>query len=365
MTCKSNKHPDITQDLFLKWHSPRFGESNPTCHTNPVWEWLIRSRLSAYSAKMELGLPYSCAEGLTWSFDRFGQSRTVKPDGRTIFIAGEHEDSYDPDFCIYNDVVVHNPNDTIDIYGYPKDIFPPTDFHTATRVDNHIYIIGNLGYLESRQPGFTPVFSLNIENYKISRIKTSGSHPGWIYQHKAVFLKNQNAIVISDGNMYCDKKKTYFENTDTWELSLNELAWKKSVQRNWPQWIVKRSDGKPNYLFHFRTAPEYKEVRMNESFQEELDFLRKAINTKPDFSLFNELYRPPISHILLPDEEDDFIIHRIDVNGTEVRYTENIDHVSVCVEGELPESTITLLKNDVKDKLSKLENTQYIIIEKS
>lgn len=92
MTCKSNKPPDITKDLFLKWHSPGFGESNPTCHTNPVWEWLIRSRLSAYSAKMELGLPYSCAEGPTWSFDRFGQSRTVTPDGRTIFIAGEHID---------------------------------------------------------------------------------------------------------------------------------------------------------------------------------------------------------------------------------------------------------------------------------
>ncbi len=35
-----------------------------------------------------------------WTNQRFGQTTTVLPDGRTLAIAGEHEDSYDPDFWI-------------------------------------------------------------------------------------------------------------------------------------------------------------------------------------------------------------------------------------------------------------------------
>ena len=38
-----------------------------------------------------------------------GRSTVWLPDGRVVLIAGEHEDSYDPDFCIYNDVVVIQP----------------------------------------------------------------------------------------------------------------------------------------------------------------------------------------------------------------------------------------------------------------
>ena len=41
-----------------------------------------------------------------WSWQRFGRTSTALPDGRVIHIAGEHEDFYDPDFCIYNDVMV-------------------------------------------------------------------------------------------------------------------------------------------------------------------------------------------------------------------------------------------------------------------
>lgn len=35
-------------------------------------------------------------------FQRFGSTVTVLPDGRLVHIGGEHEDEYDPDFCIYN-----------------------------------------------------------------------------------------------------------------------------------------------------------------------------------------------------------------------------------------------------------------------
>ena len=69
---------------------------------------------------------YPAAPG--WCADRFGQSLTLLPDGRAVQVGGEHEDHYDPDFCIYNDVFVHGPDGDLAIYGYPADVFPPSDF---------------------------------------------------------------------------------------------------------------------------------------------------------------------------------------------------------------------------------------------
>ena len=76
---------------------------------NPVWEWLVRCRVSAYWANEEFNGPSSFEAGPCWCFRRFGQSKTELPDGRVVLIGGEHEDSYDPDFYIYNDVVVRGP----------------------------------------------------------------------------------------------------------------------------------------------------------------------------------------------------------------------------------------------------------------
>ena len=46
-----------------------------------------------------------------------GAAQVEMADGPIITIAAEHEDCYDPDFCIYNDVVVEQGDD-VEIYGY-------------------------------------------------------------------------------------------------------------------------------------------------------------------------------------------------------------------------------------------------------
>src|SRR5688572_8824689 len=114
---------------------------------------------------------------------RYGQSQTVLPDGRTILIAGEHEDFYDPDFYIYNDVVVWHPDDRIDIVGYPASDFPPTDFHSATLFGDRLILLGSAGYVEYRRPGFTPALALDIHSLRIEPIETTGENPGWIFRH--------------------------------------------------------------------------------------------------------------------------------------------------------------------------------------
>lgn len=61
-------------------------------------------------------------------FRRFGRSSTLLADGRLVLIGGEHEDSYDSDFCIYNDVVVRHPDGRLEVFGYPKEVFPRQTF---------------------------------------------------------------------------------------------------------------------------------------------------------------------------------------------------------------------------------------------
>ena len=141
----------VNRELFVKWRTPSFGSANPERMNNPVG-MLVRSKLSAYQATQRLRGPSALKAGPGWCFDRFGQSSTKLPDGRVVLIAGEHEDAYDPDFYIYNDVVVQHPDGSLDIYGYPRDEFPPTDFHSATLVSNQLVLIGNLGYPEDRRP---------------------------------------------------------------------------------------------------------------------------------------------------------------------------------------------------------------------
>ncbi|MES9883849.1 MAG: hypothetical protein ABW185_23605, partial [Sedimenticola sp.] len=42
--------PMFSCELFLEWRAPRCGVSNPDPMGNPVWDWLVRTKQSAYAA---------------------------------------------------------------------------------------------------------------------------------------------------------------------------------------------------------------------------------------------------------------------------------------------------------------------------
>ncbi|MGC4096864.1 MAG: hypothetical protein QM706_07085 [Nitrospira sp.] len=157
---KAEPPPAMSRDEFLAWRVVRLGETNPTRLDNPLWHWLVRTRWSAYQANEIFKGPSPFDSGPMWCFDRFGKSETPLPDGRVVHIGGEHEDSYDPDFFIYNDVTVIAPDGAITLLGYPHEVFAPTDFHSATLVGDSIFVIGGLGYKHLRIEGATPVFRL-------------------------------------------------------------------------------------------------------------------------------------------------------------------------------------------------------------
>ena len=102
-----------------------------------------------------------------------------------MLVGGEHEDFYDADFCIYNDVFVHSPGGAMAIYGYPEALFPPTDFHTATLLGDVIFVIGSLGYQGRRAYGETPVFRLDLTNFRIDGWKRPATRPAGSTSHRA------------------------------------------------------------------------------------------------------------------------------------------------------------------------------------
>ncbi|QDT97715.1 ankyrin repeat domain-containing protein [Gimesia aquarii] len=214
---------------YQTYKSPKYGTQNPERMENPFWNDMIRIGCNAYRARGHFNDSDSF-DGTVWCYDRFGSSLTPLKDGRFVQIGGEHEDYYDPDFYIYNDVVVHDGKGIFEIYGYPKDVFPPTDFHTATLVGDWIYIIGCLGYPEQRVDGITPVYRLKVGSWKIETVNTTGEMPGWLYEHRASYDPTKNVIRVEAGKIQVIKKNDEAElipNAQQFELDLSSFKWRK------------------------------------------------------------------------------------------------------------------------------------------
>lgn len=222
---------------FQQGRSRRFGQTNPEVVKEPFWLAMIHDGVNAYAARQKFGVEGgSCGQAdPVWCADRFGQSITFLPDGRVVQIAGEHEDGYDPDFGIYNDVFVHEPNGEITIFVYPEKVFPPTDFHTANLVGDHIYIVGNVGYPEQRRVGFTQVCRLDTRHFVMEPLETTGESPGWLSRHRALVAGED--LVVFGGDVWNGKKLKF--NEHVFRLNLKTLVWCKSSEpapyRQWPE----------------------------------------------------------------------------------------------------------------------------------
>jgi hypothetical protein len=230
----------------------------------------------AADARVKLGINYSWESEAVFSFHRFGRTETQLPDGRIVYIGGEHEDFYNCDFFIYNDVVVVRGHgnggaraeaeveadlidyaarygqypdyfrgvkedwmdrillhaaavqgaapEEIDIYGYSTDVFLPTDFHTATYCKDevtgkeYIYIIGGLGYMDSPHRHATLSHRLDLSNFSIQRMQTTGDAPPPVKQGYAE-KRGDNIVFVANGVQYV--------------LSLKDMRWSEV-----PEWVI-------------------------------------------------------------------------------------------------------------------------------
>ncbi|MDZ7958489.1 MAG: ankyrin repeat domain-containing protein [Aulosira sp. DedQUE10] len=225
----NNKFSLLSPEQYFAGKHPRFGKTNPELMEIPFWQAMICHGCSAYAAK-NLFNDTENWQDKAWCYHRFGRTITELPDGRIVEIGGEHEDYYDPDFYIYNDVVVYQGDGNFQIFGYPKDVFRQTDFHSATLVGEYIYIIGNLGYIDTRIYNETPVYRLHCHTFKIEKIETTGYKPGWISRHKAYYSEPAK-IYITGGKLWVMnlQESEYIDNLDDYVLDLINLTWSRTT----------------------------------------------------------------------------------------------------------------------------------------
>ena len=215
---------------FRKGRARRFGTCNPERMEIPFWTAMIRSGIDANEAKTLCEAERASAagkDGPVWCAQRFGQSLTVLPDGRIVQIAGEHEDFYDPEFCIYNDVFVHDGAGGVTIFGYPEAVFPPTDFHSATLLGEQIYLIGSLGYRGTRRYGFTPVYRLDTHTFRMETLVTTGQNPGWVHGHRATAI-GAGEILITGGTVveFVQGEEAHSSGPTEFILDIGRLEWR-------------------------------------------------------------------------------------------------------------------------------------------
>lgn len=353
--------PSFGREEFLAWRSPRPGAANPERMTNPVWVWIVQAGVNAWAANQRFDGPSALGAGPGWCFERFGCSATELPDGRVIHIGGEHEDYYDPDFYIYNDVIVRHPDGRVDIFGYPRDVFPPTDSHSATLVGDRIILIGSIGYTGERKYGHTQVLALDLATFAISTIPTGGTPPGWIFKHAATLTDDGRAIVVQRGQLDRSENQSLVENIDDWRLDLDTWQWQRLTDRRWPRREFRRSDGKRNHLWELGQACWYRQVGWADELAQELTKLDAALGAPPDLDLAEHLFRPSIAHEVLADEDDSHDTTRIRVDGVVVRFVRHGFELQMTVEGELPAATVDAIAEELRDKLSTLEQTSYTL----
>jgi hypothetical protein len=353
---------EVTRDLFLVWRMPRLGMNNPQRMSNPVWCWLAQQReLNAYMANLHFAGPSSMRVGPCWCASRYGQSETVLPDGRSIRIGGEHEDYYDPDFYIYNDVLVTSAAGEVEVYGYPHEVLPPTDFHSATLVGDRIMIIGGLGYPAQRVPTATPVHALDLRTLTITRLATTGALPGWLFKHQAALSADGATIIVSGGEriVQLEGDQQIRENHDDWALDLERLTWTRLTDRRWQQWSLTRADRSANHLFTIWCMAWHADERTPFD-REQMAEHEKELGWRPDFTLHAARYAPPLPHTTLPEVEGDSMTTRISIDGVTVRYVEQRFGVNITVEGALPPEQVQILIEDARSKLEALDRSPHV-----
>lgn len=345
---------EVRDEEFEEWQTPRYGVENPTLIKSLVLNNFIYSKDDAYTNSNKFNSPYAAP---TWCFSRFGQSLT-RINGVEIYIGGEHEDYYDPDFYIYNDVVVIHPDDHIDIYHYPKETFPPTDFHTATLINKHtIIIIGGLGYPEDRMYSITPLFILDLKTFRMRRVLSKGNPPGWIYKHRSLFNANTSTIKVWDGRL---QDGYDIENIDEWELDVQTWEWKQLTDRKWKMWSFHRKDNTNNELWSIRQALfslQHEPEKAAEKIKDVQERLHYDVEVTKIESLYHFDQIPFFQEI--PYDYDS--THRAQIQGVLIRFKETSYGIDTVIEGELDDKIVDMIQSTLIDKLFELEHQPYVI----
>ncbi len=236
--------------------SPIQATHNPSLCQHPVYHWLIQSRLYGSSIRKLINQHLnSDPEQPVWCFNRMGQSCTTLADGTQIYIGGEHEDFYDPDFRIYNDAVIIYPDQSTELFQYPEQDFPPTDFHTASldAKEQYIILVGCMGHPEHRDLGSTQIARFDVWSMQVKLVTASGTAPACLSQHEARWVGN-DVLEVSAGHVLLVVPgfdyPLLIRNLYRWQLNTQNWHWSKPEQPQYHHWYLYRQDQKNLCLFY-------------------------------------------------------------------------------------------------------------------
>ena len=355
---------EISREQFEEQWRPRFGTANPERMTCPLWEWMILGKeapdpeevegealpgFHPYEVREHFDISNDCDSGYrpVWTFKRLGMSRTELPDGTVIRIGGEYDDFYDPDFHIYNDVIVFRPDGSLEFYGYPRDVFPPTDFHSATLVGDRIIVIGRLGYQGEREFGHTPVYALHLSEMRFEPLETRGEMPGWISHHRATL--DGSAITVSGGDLNeMREAEVIRKNFDTFTLDLTTGRWERLTRNDWPQFTIRDE----HRLLHLLGPPEV--LDSIRGHMEQPDLLCSLVMIQ-----FDDCRPRGIEHTVT-DEDVETYTMRIRVDGVPVRIR-ILSDFEVVIEGEMAEARAVQVVEAIAASIRNTTGRRYVI----
>ncbi|MDB6110757.1 MAG: hypothetical protein JWR69_2507, partial [Pedosphaera sp.] len=246
--------------------------------------------------------------------------------------------------------------------GYPRDVFPPTDFHSATQVGDHIIVLGNLGYPEDRKLGTTQILTLDLATFAIASVQASGASPGWIHGHAVELSADRRSILLRGGKLERGgEDKSLVENIDDWRLHLADWHWERMTERRWLRWDVRRSDGQRNHLWEIQQAVWSRSVGWDKELREQMEQLEEELGIRPNLDLVENLFRPPIPHEVMDQVEDEYNVFRNKLAGVVIRYVVDMHSIQLTVEGGLSQTSVDAVTSDLVRKMSALENANFAL----
>lgn len=338
---------------------------NPTPIHDPVLYWIIQHRYAGYQLRDLIEAHTTLEpEYPVWCFDRMVQSCTSLPDGRQILISGEHEDFYDPDFFIYNDVVVIHPDGQIELFEYPLDQFPPTDFHTTIFDESRhrLIIVGNISHPEYRQTHTTQVAVLDLNTMQISMPTTTGHAPNWLSACQLEWHIAGEVLKISQGQVMNSHISACTKNLSDWFLDVQTWEWSKSDLPAPQHWCFYRSD--LNWMHLYEMSRFFSSIQLNLDSHSAQQALLESIGTIPSLTVFEQLFQPPIAHQRI-EREDENCFNRtcLQIDNQPIQYIDEMFCIELIMPHEFDPVLAQQLIEDLRSKLSLLENIEIVALD--
>jgi len=235
---------------------------------------------------------------------------------------------------------------------------------------------------------------LNTKDFSIRKQETQGG-PGWISDHNASIDIEKKVITVTDLKKWTSSTDI-IDDFSTWELDLKSWQWRQTAIKNWTQHFLYRADGEHNSIFERRHSITMDQLDlgshedfindiddgadkklMKEMIDEMLEEQKQLASTTSKEAL-ETVYYPSIPFTEIPrpepnwedentEEEYDNIEKQhpynhfiVEVEAVILRFIEDSDGITLRVEGELDNTTLNTVLNDICNNLEKIEGAKFI-----